>query len=968
MSSGGAALVPAVPGLRLEVQPGSARFPDGSSRGTVTLAAAGLDPFPGPAPDGSPLPFAAVVLPEGVRFDPPARLVAPSSWPAGREVVLLGSSAEAGGFLEEGRGRVRSDFPFVESLPGLGVTGGGVAVFAAPGPGDAGSVAYEGRAAPGAAGLDSVPQRAGSAVVGEGVYAHSGELFIEAVDLTIAGRGIDYRFRRRYESRHAFRGSLGWNWEHEYADRRLRPVPGTGNLLRADGRGSFDEYLLSAATGKYLSPLGVFSRLFRNGEGEWVERDPDGTRWTYHPLDSSPLAGRLLEVADAAGNRLTIERDAGGKISLVRDTLGRAIVYHHDAQDRIRPHQDFTGRTVAFTYDARGDLVSVTGPAVTGTPNGNDFPSGRTTSYEYSGGSGDARIDHNLLRVFAPDEAAGGPPRLQAAYDEDPASPTFDRVLTEDAGGTNASGVAAGGRFTFTYRIAPAPADDLPLEEALLAEGGSTEVTDPRGLRSEVLWNRLGLPTRLRRFTRGDVRPRDPGSLHPGPGVDPPFFETRWSWTAEGLLAEVVSAGGSRTVYEYDGEAPLRSSRGAAARITRHPAPGAPGDGRPRVTTFVRDPLFDRVVREVGPPGNDPEGPPDAAERFAATAVLDYQEGSDPDALAAAAGVDPADLAEALAHAGLALGLGDVNGDGDVSQAAGNPVLVLRPPATLPDGSVQECRQTFAWDRTGRPVSAVDPDGAVTRWRYHPETDPEGDGVLRSDPGLDPQTGGYLAEVTIDTDGAGGFPPARLRAAFVYDAVGDVTRRLDGQGNAVFFTFNSLRELVEVKAPPPLSYRRRFGRDANGNLTELLVENVTSDVDGTPLPGRDPTWFRTTWTYDILDRPLVQTRELAGGATAVTRWTRDEDGNAVTVTRPEGDEERWAYDERNLPSVRSRGGGTGLDPGGEPVDRYDFDEDGALVRVTSPDADGDGEPEVRSWVRSGLGEVAAAVDPAGAPG
>ena len=45
-------------------------------------------------------------------------------------------------------------------------------------------------------------------------------------------------------------------------------------------------------------------------------------------------------------------------------------------------------------------------PAVTGTPNGNDFPTGKTTRYTYSSGFGDPRLNHNLLSVTAPNEVA----------------------------------------------------------------------------------------------------------------------------------------------------------------------------------------------------------------------------------------------------------------------------------------------------------------------------------------------------------------------------------------------------------------------------------------------------------------------------------------------------------------------------------------------------------------------------------
>jgi hypothetical protein len=258
-------------------------------------------------------------LPEGVTFDPPARLYVPSSRRnAGQVVRLLSSPADAGGFIESGAGRVSEDRAYLESLPGQGLPSGGLAFYTLPGPAGATS-AIAGRVSSVSPGGTSVDQREGSPVIGKDVYAHSGEFFLEAVDLEMRGRGMDYRFRRRYESRHAFKGSLGYNWEHEYADRRIEQAPGSSNLLRADGRGRFDEYLATAA-GEYVSPIGVFTRLYQDAGGFLVEREADGTRYLYHALDGSALSGRLMEISDRASNRIRIERDEGGRIARVIDT------------------------------------------------------------------------------------------------------------------------------------------------------------------------------------------------------------------------------------------------------------------------------------------------------------------------------------------------------------------------------------------------------------------------------------------------------------------------------------------------------------------------------------------------------------------------------------------------------------------------------------------------------------------------
>lgn len=163
-------------------------------------------------------------------------------------------------------------------------------------------------------------------------------------------------------------------------------------------------------------------------------------------------------------------------------TSGRPITYHYSDQRRLAYIEDFIGRRVTFTYDDSGDLVAVTSPAVTGTPNGNDFPQGKTTRYAYSNGSTDPVLNHNLIVITAPNEvASGGPPRIQVEYDAQ------DRVVGYTIGGTNATGVPAGGTITYTYRTLTASAGahlNQPVAE--------TEVVDRNGNRTVYQFNSLG--------------------------------------------------------------------------------------------------------------------------------------------------------------------------------------------------------------------------------------------------------------------------------------------------------------------------------------------------------------------------------------------------------------------------------------------------------------------------------------------
>ncbi|MGH9363147.1 MAG: hypothetical protein ACRD2T_14650, partial [Thermoanaerobaculia bacterium] len=295
----------------------------------------------------------------------------------------------------------------------------------------------------------------------------------------------------------------------------------------------------------------------------------------------------------------------------------------------------------------------------------------------------------------------------------------------------------------------------------------------------------------------------------------------------------------------------------------------------------------------------------------------------------------------------------------------------VHPNVVLPDGAVEEAVETAVYNHLGQLVTVTGAEGAVTRLRYHPETDPDGDGQASATPGLNPNTGGYLAERLIDADPSGPFSPARLRVSFVYDARGYPSRVTDGRGNATELTYHDVGELVQVRSPAPLNYRRLYRYDANGNRVRIEVENFTANLDGFPLPVRENRSYETVLVYDLLDNRVEESREVSAGEagparSAVTRYRYDPSGNLEGITHPEGDEERLVLDERELVLERVRGLGQGLDPGGTAVERFDYDENGSLVRAIGPaDVDGDGERELSERRYDGLGRLAAEIDPAG---
>lgn len=967
--SGATVVLPPRPGFEAIVAPDSVTFLGGATEGFVSFAAPHLTAIPAPAPNGiHPLGLFGI-FPVGVRFDPPPELKIPNlDGRVGELLSLFEYRAATGGFVELTGGVVKNGGRSVQLDSLAEVTRGGVYFLARRGPREAAQGTLTGEAGFVRSGRGEVEQHRRSAELGFQVYAHSGELFVDETDLEIRGRGLDYRFRRRYESRHHFGGALGRNWEHEYEDRRLYPSFTTDNIVRASGDGYFDEFLFDAFGGGFVSPVGVFSRLFEEG-GFLIERTPDGLRYRYFPLDGSLLAGRLESIADASGNQLQFQRGAEGLIDTVVDSLGRTITYMHDANGRIESVTDFNGRQIVFSYDLRGNLVAVTSPAVIGTVTNNDFPTGKRVEYVYSSGFADDRLNHNLMQIIDPREAmANKIPRVSVTYGEDPAdAEAFDRVISQVWGGTNTTGVAAGGTVAFTYEfLRPRDVDGEnavfetadELEEHLLSALGRTSIVDRRGLSTSIVYSGAGLPLQknLQASAALDsVRPRDPVTLHPEPGVSPPEYVTRWTWTREGLLASETRARGDRLVYTYDESAAVRYAQQALLRTDHFPVSGfqsATGSTLPATTTYRRDPLFGQVVEVISPGGN---APGEVATEFTTVNILDYQEGATIEELAGEAGCRVSDLSQALAAAAIGLGIGDSNDDGIVDQRSGRNVRTTHPPIPRSDGFVQSFVDLRTYNEFGQLTSVRDGDGRVVSFEYHPEADPDGDGVVApGGGGLEPTTGGYLAREFVDLGSE------LVETSFLYDAVGNVTQVNDPNGNVMNYAYNALDQIVEEGLPPPLRYRRRYLYDADDNLIEIHLENFSSSDSGVPFVVTANQWLESTAKYDLLGQPVSVEREIFGGEDAQFETTTvelryDAVGQLVRASTSNSDTVRtWVYDEQGFEIQRTVGANTS----GAATFSTRRDEAGNPVVFTdAEDSDGDTNPESRLLRYDGLGRV-----------
>jgi len=126
-TQGGTITLEDYPGFSLQIAPDSARFPNGSREGFITVTYVHTDKVPMTPNLGQQPDFVVTIQPPGVRFDPPAPVAFPNvaGLPPGRVLELMSFDHDVGRFVSIGTGSVSRDGATIASDPGIGIIKGG---------------------------------------------------------------------------------------------------------------------------------------------------------------------------------------------------------------------------------------------------------------------------------------------------------------------------------------------------------------------------------------------------------------------------------------------------------------------------------------------------------------------------------------------------------------------------------------------------------------------------------------------------------------------------------------------------------------------------------------------------------------------------------------------------------------------------------------------------------------------------
>lgn len=780
---------------------------------------------------------------------------------------------------------------------------------------------------------------------GDPVSLRTGELIVEQTDLVIPGRGFNFEMKRTYRSQFMFNGAMGKNWDHQYNERLYPPDPSNPDQSVWRNFGFSRTELYKFVNNKYESPKGIYDILKKNGNGTFTIRDRFGFRKNFNS------AGLLTSYVDRNGNKMEFFH-SNGRLIKVTDTLGRDIIFSYNAAKRIVEIQDFAGREIKYSYSSKGTLVQVTSPEITGTSNGNNFPLGKKVRFSYLKGYDEASPLYPLNCNLTGITDGNGKRYLYNVYGADPTKYNFDKVIVQRQG-------ELGENYVYTYL--PLNVNATTFTPSLARN--RTTIIDRAGNRKRYTHNQFGNLLKLEVETNRNVNPQDPDE-----------FETNYTYTADGEVLTVTYPEGNTENYVYDTTSTDPFQRSNLIEITKTPGPRASDQSAIKIKK-VYEPIYNQVVRQIDPRGTDtgyvPQSGGNTSEaRYTTVYTFDYQEGNNLTALSSETGKSTSVISSELSAAGMSLGLGDLNGDGDTTTISGNVVQKIAPSVKLlatstqatTEGSVNQPIVTdYTYNGFGQLIKMVDPGGNVDEYLYYPENDPDGDGTITPSSGnLSSTTGGYRKERITDSAVSSRrqsiAPPAAISNKWFYDEVGNIIKFRDGRGNDTNYEVNALNQVIKVTKAAPFNYSKTNFYDANNNIVREEVENQNTNG-----PALDAS-VTTTYTYDILNNMTSKVQEPAVGMLLTTQYQYDENRNQIKVIYPEGNSKSYIYDERDLIYQSKQGAGSPQ----ESVLTFKYDGNNNRVSVTdSADNNGDGLKDKTIYEYDGYDRVKKITDAVG---
>ncbi len=420
-----------------------------------------------------------------------------------------------------------------------------------------------------------------------------GEVSFQQTDLALSSpAGPPLSWVRTYRSIRPCQSGYGLQWDFSYNIRIETLPPSAGpaaeRVVIHDGGGRSDVFH-RRSDGTYRC-----DGFFREGSftGDvFTLKFADSGKWVFKPLNSAPEAGKIHQIIDRNGVALTCAYHPAGMLESVSNIFGKSISVTWSAMgDRIERITDSGGRSYDYSYYPGGNPDGGEGMLQHVTP-----PGSGALTFTYTTGTGDPRLDGNLLASY------DGEGRLNESFTyaavAAPLAVDFDVCVSHDRNRVGSVGEVC------VFSREALPADQQPYGGYRVFE------VDEIGRVNEFVCDAMHRTVKRKTYT-GFTTPGAPvssaGLVLTGKRrvSDPDFFEYACDFNADHRCTRYTMPDGSQALVTYDRDlnrsAPV-CERGNARVITLR----SPG-GQMRAVTCDYEPGFGSP--ESGMPGGPIRG------------------------------------------------------------------------------------------------------------------------------------------------------------------------------------------------------------------------------------------------------------------------------------------------------------------------------------------------------------------------
>jgi YD repeat-containing protein len=368
-----------------------------------------------------------------------------------------------------------------------------------------------------------------------------GEVSFQQTDLDLSSpAGPPLSWVRTYRSIRPCPTGYGLQWDFSY-NIFIETIPagagpGAERVVIHDGGGRADVF--------HRQSDGTFrcDGFFREGSftGDvFTLKFADIGKWVFKPLNSAPEAGKIDQIIDRNGVALTCAYNPAGLLESVSNMFGRSISVTWSAMgDRIERITDHGGRSYDYSYYGPGDPDGAEGMLKHVTP-----PGSGALTFTYTTGTGDPRLDGNLLASY------DGEGRLNEAFTyssaTDPLALDYDTCVSHDRNRIGSAGEVC------VFSREALPADQAPYGGYRVFE------VDEIGRVNEFVCDAMHRTVKRRSYT-GFTTPGTPVSSSSlalsgkRRASDPDFFEYACDFNADHLCTRYTLPDGSQALVTYE--------------------------------------------------------------------------------------------------------------------------------------------------------------------------------------------------------------------------------------------------------------------------------------------------------------------------------------------------------------------------------------------------------------------------------